>query len=71
LIGRERAWVVGAERILDVMKRIASERHLTYIDPREFKPDDDWFIDNCHLNEAGEAAKAAFAARALGSLHKS
>jgi hypothetical protein len=60
LIGCERAWVVGVERNLEVMKRIASERHLTYIDPR----DDDWFLDNCHLNEAGEAAKAAFVARA-------
>src|SRR3954471_7962404 len=49
LVGRERAWVVGAERILEIMKRIASERHVTYIDPRDFRPDDDWFIDNCHL----------------------
>jgi len=71
LKGRERAWVVGVERNLEIMKRIASERHLTYIDPHDFKPDDDWLLDNCHLNEAGEAAKAAFVARALSSLHKS
>jgi hypothetical protein len=64
LRGRERAWVVGLERNLDIMKRIAADRHLTYLDPHEFKTDDDWFIDNCHLNEVGEAAKAAFVARA-------
>jgi lysophospholipase L1-like esterase len=64
LRGRERAWVVGLERNLDIMKRLAADRHLTYLDPHEFKTDDDWFIDNCHLNEVGEAAKAAFVARA-------
>jgi len=63
LRGRERAWAVGVERNLDIMKRIAADRHLTYLDPHDFKADDNWFLDNCHLNEAGEEAKASFVAR--------
>jgi lysophospholipase L1-like esterase len=65
LIGREHAWIVGVERNLEIMKRIASKRHLVYLDPHDFKADDDWFLDNCHLNEQGEVAKAAFVAAGI------
>jgi lysophospholipase L1-like esterase len=65
LVGRERAWVVGVERNLEIMKQLSSERQLTYISPHDFRAHDDWFLDNCHLNEEGEAAKAAFVARHL------
>jgi hypothetical protein len=37
LIGREHAWIVGVERNLEIMKRIASRRHLVYLDPHDFK----------------------------------
>jgi lysophospholipase L1-like esterase len=63
LQGREHAWKIGLERNLAVMKHIAATRHLAYIDPDDFKVEDNWFLDNCHLNETGEAAKAAFVAR--------
>lgn len=65
LIGKERAFTIGLERNLSAMKRIAAARHVDYIDPDAFHRDDDWFLDNCHLNETGEAAKASFVAKAL------
>lgn len=67
LVGLEHAWKIGVERNLAVMKRIADARQLVYLDPHEFKAEDDWFLDNCHLNETGEAAKAAFVARSYFS----
>jgi lysophospholipase L1-like esterase len=67
LVGLEHAWKIGIERNLAVMKRIAAARHVVYVDPHEFKAEDDWFLDNCHLNETGEAAKAAFVARSYFS----
>lgn len=65
LVGKERALVTALERNLAVMKRIAADRGIVYLDPHDFKTSDDWFLDNCHLNEVGEAAKAAFVAAAL------
>jgi len=67
LAGLEHAWKVGLARNLAIMKRIAEEKSLVYIDPHDFRADDDWFLDNCHLNETGEAAKAAFVARSYFS----
>ena len=65
LIGREHAWTIGLQRNLDVMKKLAAEQNLLYFN---FKPDEDWFLDNAHLNEAGEAAKAQFVRDKLESL---
>lgn len=67
LAGIERAWKTGLERNLAVMRRIADARRIAYIDPHRFNAEDDWFLDNCHLNEQGEAAKAAFVAGAYFS----
>ena len=68
LAGREHAWIVGVGRNLRIMKRIASEQGSMYLDPNDFETDDDWFLDNCHLNEVGEAAKAEFVASAIRPL---
>jgi hypothetical protein len=62
LAGLEHAWKIGLERNLAVMRRIADAGQLTYLDPNDFHTKDEWFLDNCHLNEEGERAKAAFVA---------
>ncbi|OSI28355.1 SGNH/GDSL hydrolase family protein [Bradyrhizobium canariense] len=68
LLGREHAWIVGVGRNLAIMERIAKDQRLIYLDPKDFAASDDWFLDNCHLNEAGEAAKAKFVASGIKSL---
>lgn len=68
LLGREHAWIVGVGRNLTIMERIAKDQRLIYLDPKDFAASDDWFLDNCHLNETGEAAKAQFVADGIKSL---
>jgi lysophospholipase L1-like esterase len=68
LVGREHAWTIGVGRNLAIMEQIAREQQLIYLDPKDFAANDDWFLDNCHLNEAGEAAKAQFVANGIKSL---
>ena len=68
IAGLEHAWKTGLNRNLEIMKEIARARKVAYLDPEDFAADDDWFLDNCHLNEAGEAAKAAFVAKSISSL---
>jgi lysophospholipase L1-like esterase len=68
LLGREHAWIVGVGRNLTIMERIAKDQRLIYLDPKDFAASDDWFLDNCHLNETGEAAKAQFVANGIKSL---
>jgi lysophospholipase L1-like esterase len=60
LVGREHAVVIGLDRNLEVMQQIARQQNLLYLDPAKFKTDENWFLDNCHLNETGEEAKAQF-----------
>jgi lysophospholipase L1-like esterase len=41
-----------------IMKELAARYHLIYINASQDRFDDSWFLDNCHLNQTGEAMKA-------------
>jgi lysophospholipase L1-like esterase len=59
LVGLEKALVIGVEKHNRIMAEISTEfgQHFLKLDSTRFK--DDWFLDNCHLNEEGEAEKAS------------
>jgi len=65
LVGKERALTIGLSRTLGEMKRIADQQRIPYWDPAELAIADELFVDNCHLNTAGEQLKAAFVYKKL------
>lgn len=68
MVGREHAFTIALHRNLRIMQRIAADHDLIYLDPEKFQTKDEWFLDNCHLNEEGEAAKAKFVVERLQAI---
>jgi lysophospholipase L1-like esterase len=58
LRGLEHALVVGLEKNYEVMDALAKRHAIDFLKPNQDDFPDDWFQDNAHLNEAGEAKKA-------------
>lgn len=58
LLGLEEALIAGVEKHDNIMKAIADNlgEHFFKLDRIRFKQN--WFLDNCHLNEEGEEEKA-------------
>jgi hypothetical protein len=56
--GLEKAWVLGVEKHDRIMRNIAIRNNQTFLKLDYLRFDDSWFLDNCHLNEKGEAEKA-------------
>lgn len=58
LRGLEHALVVGLEKNYEVMDALAKRHGIDFLKPNQDDFPDDWFQDNAHLTEAGEAKKA-------------
>tara|TARA_B100000768_G_C11281133_1_gene378670 strand:+ start:2122 stop:3222 length:1101 start_codon:yes stop_codon:yes gene_type:complete len=59
LIGLENSLILGAEKHDVIMKDISEyNSNVSFLKLDQSKFEDDWFQDNCHLNEAGEVEKA-------------
>jgi hypothetical protein len=56
--GLEPAVMLGIHKNLEVMRALARKYDVPYLSPSDVAFKDEWFIDGCHLNEAGERAKA-------------
>ena len=59
IVGFEDAYIIAVEKHNRIMKEISYKyKHVEFLKLDKFFFDPDWFIDNCHLNELGEAEKA-------------
>ncbi len=58
LKGLEEAFVLGLRKNYGVMEDLANKYNVPFIRPPLDRFQDDWFQDNCHLNEKGEEVKA-------------
>jgi lysophospholipase L1-like esterase len=56
--GYEEALVLGLRKSYEVMDQVARRHGVPFIIPPQEKFKDEWFQDNCHLTEEGEAMKA-------------
>jgi lysophospholipase L1-like esterase len=58
LRGLERALVVGLEKNYAVMEALSKRHAIGFLKPKQEDFRDEWFQDNTHLTESGEAKKA-------------
>jgi hypothetical protein len=56
--GLEPAIMLGIHKNLEVMQELANTYHVLYLSPADVHFQDEWFVDGCHLTEAGERVKA-------------
>lgn len=56
--GYEETLVLGLQKSYEVMDQVARRHGIPFIIPPQEKFKDEWFQDNCHLTEEGEAMKA-------------
>lgn len=56
--GLEPAIMLGIQKNLDVMQKLADKYHVLYLSPADVHMKDEWFVDGCHLTEEGERVKA-------------
>ncbi len=58
LKGLEGSMALGVEKHDRIMSDIASRYKQDFLKLDQSRFDDSWFLDNCHLNDEGEAEKA-------------
>lgn len=59
LIGLEKSLIRAVNKNNDILKTLASAHKVTYLEAKPSVFKDEWFLDNCHLNEKGEEMKAS------------
>jgi len=57
LKGLEPALVVGLEKHYAIMQELSKKYNIPFIIPEQDLFEDEWFLDNCHLNEEGDSVK--------------
>ena len=70
LAGFEDAFVAGVDKHDRIMADIAATYHQRFLRLDRSRFPDDWFLDNCHLKEPGEAEKSRQISEAVLALLK-
>ncbi len=70
LAGLEEAIDLGLQKNNDVIRRLSVKYGVPFAEPAPGQFRDEWFRDNCHLTEEGEAAKAEWAFAQISDLLK-
>jgi lysophospholipase L1-like esterase len=68
LLGLEAALVEGERKTRVALGRVSDSEGVPHLDLRSEDFEDAWFVDNCHLDVAGQARKAELIAKALTPL---
>lgn len=69
LKGLEEALDVGLKKHYAIMREIAKNRKIPFVEPNQDLFKDEWFLDNCHVNKLGEVVKADILAEVFKREH--